>query len=176
MYSLVLIKGGGRVINPGREGEYPEGGEPGETNRGTLLNINLTDVLQVLSVNRKTCTLFLRKDEERGEIYLQEGKIIDAKVGELKGEQALFYLLDWEGADFFIGTSIESSINIRIEKDLHSLIVDWIERRDGREKEREVKPAEGEKAGERYGELGENDETIIFLKRLEASGLIRPKQ
>lgn len=148
------------------EGGYYEGGEAG----GTLLDINLTDVLQVLSVNRKTCTLFLKKDEERGEIYLKDGKIVDAKVGELRGEQALFYLLNWEGADFFIGTSVEGSINVRIEKDLHSLILDWIDQRDSLKKEREAMPA-SEKVVEEKPKV--DDDTLIFLKKLEAAGVIK---
>lgn len=150
------------MINHSRD----EGGEPG----GTLLDISLTDVLQVLSVNRKTCTLFLKKEDERGEIYLKEGKIVDAKAGELRGEQALFYLLNWEGADFFIGTSVEGSISARIEKDLHSLILDWIEQRDSRKKEIEVKPAVKEMVEEK---LKRGDDILVFLKRLEASGVIK---
>lgn len=155
------------MVNQGREEEDEEKGEPG----GTLLDINLTDVLQVLSVNRKTCTLFLKRDDERGEIYLKEGKIVDAKTGDLRGEQALFYLLDWEGADFFIGTTVEGGVQVRIEKDLHSLILDWIDRRDTRKKEEEVKP----RAAERMEERPERDEdTLVFLKKLEASGVIKP--
>ena len=95
-----------------RTDEYhPEG----EEHAGSLLDINLTDVLQVLSVNNKTCTLFLKKGDEKGEIYLKNGKIVDAKVGTISGESALFYLLDWEGADFYIGTSVEENVSVRIE-------------------------------------------------------------
>ncbi len=154
------------MTNLNREGEGQEGVEPG----GTLLDINLTDVLQVLSVNRKTCTLFLRKDDEKGEIYLKEGKIVDAKVEELKGEEALFYLLNWEGADFFIGTSVESSVKVRIEKDLHTLILDWIEERDSRKGEREVKPAAEEIVEERPKR---DEDILIFLKGLEATGILK---
>jgi len=154
------------VIDKKREKGNVEG-EPG----GTLLDINLTDVLQVLSVNRKSCTLFLKKDDERGEIYLKDGKIVDARTGELRGEQALFYLLDWEGADFFIGTSVEGGVEVRIEKDLHSLILDWIDQREGRKKEREEKSVAAEGIEERHEK---DEDTLLFLKKLEAYGLIRP--
>lgn len=154
------------MANPDSEGAFEERAEPG----GTLLDINLTDVLQVLSVNRKTCTLFLRKEDEKGEIYLKEGKIIDAKVGDLKGEEALFYLLNWEGADFFIGTSVEGSIRVRIEKDLHTLILDWIEERDSRKRVKEVRPVAEEVVEE---PLERDDDTLLFLERLEAAGIIR---
>lgn len=150
----------------GREGENKEGIEP----VGTLLDISLTDVLQVLSVNRKTCTLFLRKDDEKGEMYLKDGKVIDAKVGELRGEEALFYLLDWEGADFFIGTSGEGSMKVRIEKDLHTLILDWIEQHDSYKRKTVVKPA-GEEVVE--DKPKKDDDTLILLKRLETAGVIK---
>lgn len=153
------------MVHPDREGESEKKVEPG----GTLLDISLTDVLQVLSVNRKTCTLFLRKEDEKGEIYLKEGKIIDAKIEDIKGEEALFYLLNWEGADFFIGTSVEGSIKVRIEKDLHTLILDWIEERDSRKRVKEVRPVIEEAIEEKPKR---DDDTLIFLKRLEASGVI----
>lgn len=146
--------------------------EKGESG-GTLLDINLTDVLQVLSVNRKTCTLFLRKDDEKGEIYLREGKVIDARAGELRAEEALFYLLDWEGADFFIGTSVDSGVRVRIEKDLHTLMLDWIEHKDAQKKEKVM--AVGPKAVARGEEEPERDEeTVAFLRELEVSGVIKP--
>ncbi len=146
---------------------------PEEEHTGSLLDINLTDVLQVLSVNKKTCTLFLKKGNERGEIYLKEGRIVDATSGAISGEPALFHLLDWEGADFYIGTSVEENVSVRIEKDIHSLILDWIEYRETHKEKEEItaQPVPGESA---TGEINTvTDETIQFLKRLESEGLIK---
>lgn len=97
---------------------------------GSLGDITLTDILQVLSVNRKTCTLYLRKGNERGEISLQDGQVVDARTGDRVGEEAFFALLDWDGADFFIGSATPSDVPKTIQKDFHSLILEWMEHRE----------------------------------------------
>ncbi len=149
--------------------DHPE--SEGQT--GSLLDINLTDVLQVLSVNKKTCTLFLKKGDEKGEIYLKDGKIVDAKKGAINGEDALFYLLDWEGADFYIGTSVEENVSARIEKDIHSLILDWIEYREThKEKEGIPEKPEIEEKKTEETEIAVDD-TLEFLRQLQADGLIK---
>ncbi|MCC7201460.1 MAG: DUF4388 domain-containing protein [Nitrospirae bacterium] len=146
---------------------------PEEEHTGSLLDINLTDVLQVLSVNKKTCTLFLKKGNEKGEIYLKDGRIVDAKTGSISGESALFHLLDWEGADFYIGTSVEENVSVRIEKDIHSLILDWIEYRETHRDREEItaQNVSVETVKEEVNTVV--DETFEFLKRLEAEGLIK---
>ncbi len=144
-----------------------------EGHTGSLLDINLTDVLQVLSVNKKTCTLFLKKGDEKGEIYLKNGKIVDAKAGTISGESALFYLLDWEGADFYIGTSVEENVSVRIEKDIHSLILDWIEYSETHKEKEAIKKKPETKEKMTVEVESVPDDTIEFLKRLEADGLIK---
>ena len=144
-----------------------------EEHTGSLLDINLTDVLQVLSVNKKTCTLFLKKGNEKGEIYLKDGRIVDARAGSIGGEPALFHLLDWEGADFYIGTSVEGNVTVRIEKDIHSLILDWIEYRETHKEKVEIteQPVPAETTEKEVTTVV--DETLVFLKRLESEGLIK---
>ena len=146
---------------------------PEEEHTGSLLDINLTDVLQVLAVNKKTCTLFLKKGSEKGEIYLKDGRIVDAKAGSMSGEPALFHLLDWEGADFYIGTSVEENVGVQIDKDIHSLILNWIEYRETHKEKEEIteQPVPAETTTEEVNTVV--DETLEFLKRLEAEGLIK---
>ncbi len=146
---------------------------PEDEHAGSLLDINLTDVLQVLSVNKKTCTLFLKKGSEKGEIYLKDGRIVDARSGSMSGEQALFHLLDWEGADFYIGTSVEGNVSIKIEKDIHSLILDWIEYRETHKEPKKISEQQvsAETTAEEINIVV--DETLEFLKRLESEGLIK---
>ena len=97
---------------------------------GSLVDINLVDILQVLSVNRKSCTLYLKKGPERGEIALRDGRIIDAKTGAQRGEPAFFYLLGWEGADFFISSGANLGMEPTITKDFHPLIMEWMEKKE----------------------------------------------
>ena len=60
---------------------------------GNLAQIPLVDLLQILTVNRKTGRLTLEREGERAAIVLREGRVIDAGAGRAGGEKALFRLL-----------------------------------------------------------------------------------
>jgi len=91
----------------------------------------------------------------------------------MSGEPALFHLLDWEGADFYIGTSVEENVGVQIDKDIHSLILNWIEYRETHKEKEEIteQPVPAVTTTEEVNTVV--DETLEFLKRLEAEGLIK---
>jgi DNA-binding response OmpR family regulator len=60
---------------------------------GNLAQIPLVDLLQILSMNRKTGRLAVEREGERAEIALDEGRILDARMGAASGEKALYRLL-----------------------------------------------------------------------------------
>src|SRR5512144_2056880 len=60
---------------------------------GNLAQIPLVDLLQILAVNRKTGRLALEREGERAEIALEQGRVVDARVGTAGGEKALYRLL-----------------------------------------------------------------------------------
>ena len=67
---------------------------------GTLTEISLTDLLQILRMNRRSGLLELEMDGQRGTLFMSEGEIIDAEVGRFRGEKALFRTLAWRGGKF----------------------------------------------------------------------------
>ncbi len=77
----------------------------GETKEieGALGNLSLPDILQILSMNRRTGRLAVERGQERGEIHVADGRPVNAKVAAIEGEKALFRLLTWkEGAFAFM--------------------------------------------------------------------------
>lgn len=60
---------------------------------GNLAQIPLVDLLQILSVNRRTGRLRVERDGTRGELVLSLGQPVDAELGAATGEKALFRLL-----------------------------------------------------------------------------------
>src|SRR5512146_3426940 len=60
---------------------------------GNLAQIPLVDLLQILAVNRKTGRLAVEREGERATITLHEGLVLDATLGSVAGEKALFRLL-----------------------------------------------------------------------------------
>lgn len=78
---------------------------------GTLADIGLVDLLQLVETGRKTCIVHLASDDrksggfvgagqERGRIYCRDGAVIDAEIGGFRGEEAVYRLLLWNDGVF----------------------------------------------------------------------------
>lgn len=82
--------------------------------RGNLSSISLTDVVQLLHVNKKSGELRVTDGEERGVLFIAEGDVVHAEVGLLKGEGAAFEALEWERGEFeFVAAKPMSGGSIR---------------------------------------------------------------
>lgn len=60
---------------------------------GSLKQMGIADLLQILGANRRSGALALEHLEVRGEIQLAEGRPVNARAGAAEGEKALFRLL-----------------------------------------------------------------------------------
>ena len=72
---------------------------------GKLSQIPLTDLLQLFHINRRTGTIALKSretgmPEEPGTLYIRDGNVVQATVGAVEGEKALFRLLAWREGSF----------------------------------------------------------------------------
>ncbi len=67
---------------------------------GNLAQIPLSDLLQILAVNRKSGSLSVEREGARGEIALAEGRVAQARVGGAAGEKAVYRLLSWREGQF----------------------------------------------------------------------------
>src|SRR5690349_9566353 len=67
---------------------------------GSLADMGLVDLLQTIDVSRKTGVLRLSSGERRGNVYFHEGRVIDAELGDLKGESAIYRFLVWSDGEF----------------------------------------------------------------------------
>ena len=67
---------------------------------GTLTEISLMDLLQILRMNRRSGLLELEMEGLRGTLFISEGEILDAEVGRFRGEKAFYRTLGWEGGKF----------------------------------------------------------------------------
>jgi hypothetical protein len=68
--------------------------------QGSLKELPLPDIVQLVSVSGKTGSFTLTREDARGEIYLKNGQIIHAAVGDSEGEEAIFALSIWNSGDF----------------------------------------------------------------------------
>jgi response regulator RpfG family c-di-GMP phosphodiesterase len=67
---------------------------------GSLSEMALPDILQVLGQGRKSGQLLIRHQGREGEIYLDQGRVVDAIAGGLRGEEAFYSMIGWDEGDF----------------------------------------------------------------------------
>jgi CheY-like chemotaxis protein len=68
--------------------------------KGTFDTMPFANVLQVLSIGRKTGVLGIRDEELSGGIYLDNGEAVHAWTGDSEGEEAFYALSGWTQAKF----------------------------------------------------------------------------
>jgi CheY-like chemotaxis protein len=70
--------------------------------KGRVENITLASFLQLLEMERKTCTLSVRSLDREGKLYFRAGRLVGAATGELSGREAALEIVTWEHADIEI--------------------------------------------------------------------------
>lgn len=67
---------------------------------GSLDNVNVLDLIQMLELSQKTGALVLSHGERTGTLYFRDGLIIDADIRSPKREEPLFVLLGWKAGRY----------------------------------------------------------------------------
>ncbi|HYU31865.1 MAG TPA: response regulator [Thermoanaerobaculia bacterium] len=70
--------------------------------QGRVENISLASFLQLLEIERKTCTLGIAAGERRGQLFFRSGKLVGAETEDRTGEPAALEIMAWEHADIEI--------------------------------------------------------------------------
>jgi hypothetical protein len=68
--------------------------------QGSLKELPLPDIIQLVSVSGKTGKFTLSRDGERGFIFLKNGQMVHAQVADLVGEEAIYALAIWNQGEF----------------------------------------------------------------------------
>jgi len=68
--------------------------------QGSLSELSLPDVIQMVSVSGKTGVFSVTRHDEVGKIYLREGQIVDAVVNTLRGDNAVYEMAIWSEGEF----------------------------------------------------------------------------
>ncbi|HAA53980.1 MAG TPA: hypothetical protein DCE42_04460, partial [Myxococcales bacterium] len=103
--------------------------------QGTLSELSMLDLLQLLDMSSKTAVIAISKITEKAYIYLEKGQVIDAKVGDLHGEEALETLLEWYDGDFLVHAPT-SPMNKTIDQPTAPMLLDMLRKMDERNAQR----------------------------------------
>lgn len=98
---------------------------------GTLNGVASGTFLQVLAVDRKTCTVRVdcRRLGRRGALFFAEGHLRDARLGSVRGVEAAHRILGWPEVDLRIqnGCPVREA---RIRENFQALLLEAMRRRD----------------------------------------------
>lgn len=113
-----------------------EGLKSGST-KGHVAGISLPSFMQLLELDKKTCTLHIKSAKASGTMFFNQGELLSATTGKLTGQDAAFDIINWGNPEI----EIENSCNIKtadrdIEVPLGFLLIE-----SARMKDEQNKPA-----------------------------------
>lgn len=139
---------------------------------GTLTCISVSNFLQLIHMEEKTCVVEVHGEEQkRGFLYFHQGELYDAVLGDLVGESACYEMVAWENAQLYVKDHPREKPRKRISKGVLSIVLEGLRLKDEaaakKERKSPQRPPSDETASERAGE--ELDLELESLKPKEAS-------
>jgi response regulator RpfG family c-di-GMP phosphodiesterase len=98
---------------------------------GSLREMGLPDVIQVLWHGRKTAALRIRANGSSGEIHFVNGEIFNAMWSNVRGEEAFYAMLALTDGEFVLDPEFEASQRV-ISESVESLLLEGMRRVDER--------------------------------------------
>jgi hypothetical protein len=98
---------------------------------GSLAELGLTDVVQVLAQGRKSGQLRVRSGNDQGEVHFLDGQIVNALWPNMRGEEAFFGLLGLSSGDFSFDPTFKPGARV-INGSVEALMLEGVRRLDER--------------------------------------------
>ena len=102
-----------------------------ESEGGILHNVSSGMFLQLVEMEEKTCTIRLEDkfSGRKGILFFREGKLLDARVNDVQGEDAAYEVFAWDQVNLSIqnGCALKKK---KIQTDLQHLILEAARRKD----------------------------------------------
>ncbi len=97
--------------------------------RGTLKGFKLSTLLQIMTMDKLSCKLSVTKNGKTGILYLKEGQVINARLGNLEAEEAAMEIVAWEGGEIDIDEP-ENDVDKAISMSLMNLLLEALRKKD----------------------------------------------
>ena len=101
--------------------------------KGRIENITLASFLQLLEMERKTCTLSITSVGRKGRLHFKGGRLTGAATGELEGQDAALEIVTWEHADVEI-SDVCTVNGPEVDGGLRYLLLEGMHLKDERER------------------------------------------
>jgi hypothetical protein len=97
--------------------------------QGSLAELHLPDIIQLISVSGKTGVFHLTDGALKGQIFLNEGKIVHAEIDDASGEEAVYALAIWSQGEFRFDPGVATEVRT-ISKSNTNLLMEAARRLD----------------------------------------------
>jgi response regulator RpfG family c-di-GMP phosphodiesterase len=104
-------------------------GAPPQGVSGSLAEMSLPDLVQILWHGRKSGALRLRRGAESGEVHFAEGMVVNAMWGKLRGEEAFYAMLRISDGEFAFDPNYKAE-EVLIQSSPESLLLEGMRRLD----------------------------------------------
>ena len=121
--------------------------------KGVMFGLDLTDLIQIISMERKTIALIIKIPGAVGTLYFSNGELINASVDNVTGEEAAYEILAWEGGEFSFKDFNPEKIKREINMPIEGILMEAMRLKDEREKEKQQQNKKKEVAMARKEEL-----------------------
>ena len=74
---------------------------------GFITGVSLGSFLQVLELDKKTCTLTVRSGRNQGIMFVKNGELMDANSNDLSGVDAAFEIISWKNVEIILTNSCD---------------------------------------------------------------------
>ncbi len=117
--------------------------------KGHVAGISLPSFMQLLELDKKTCTLHIKSSKNRGDMFFKQGELYSARTGKLTGLDAAFEIINWENSEI----EIENLCKIKDEEreinvPMGFLLIESARMKDEHDRPKEEDEEESEKKGQ----------------------------
>lgn len=109
------------------------------TLRGNLQSLSLTDVVQLLHINRKTGKLHVIHGKHTGTLFVLNGEVVHAETPQTSGESAAFEVLEWDKGEFEFVVA-QFKVEPTIQRSVQDLLMESARTADSRRHLRTIFP------------------------------------
>ncbi len=130
-------------------------GEIAAGSRGFIQGISLASFLQLLEIERKSCTLRVTSKKGEGFLYFFKGELMDATYEEMEAEQAAYEIVSWDEVEMEIKTECKRTKKT-VRESLQFLLMEAFRIKDENLKEDRGERGDVDPKAETGGSVPEN--------------------
>lgn len=97
--------------------------------KGYITGVSLSSFLQLLELDKKSCTLTIHAGSRKGIMYFKDGTLLDARAPNLQGSEAAYNIVSWKNVEI----EIENSCSVtqeNIKETLGFILLEGSRRKD----------------------------------------------